>query len=529
MSDLRTTHLSTALEQKLNWLEQQGHAQLLTKIQHGIEKEGLRVDRQRKLSTQPHPEALGSALTHDFITTDYSEALLEFITPVFESSNEALDFLADLHRYTYRHLDGEQIWPASMPCVLPDEKEIPIARYGDSNIGKMKYIYRVGLEHRYGKIMQTIAGIHYNFSLPEAFWPVFQDYCKSSGQLKDFRSAAYFSLIRNFRRYSWLLMYLFGASPALCGSFLKGESRHLQTLKEGTLYLPYATSLRMSDLGYSNKAQASLNICFNHLQTYANSLNRAIQTPYPPYEEMGVKVDDEYRQLSSNILQIENEYYSDIRPKRVTQSGEKPVHALMSRGVEYIEVRNTDINPFLPLGIDQEQADFMDLFLISCLLMEEREISTEECDHICENHERVVNRGREPGLTLICDEQEKPLTEWGSELLDQVQLTATLLDRVSDSQRYSNTVEKQRNKLKDSSLTPSAQVLQLMTDNNWGYGEFVMHQADLHKETLMSQPLPEEVEKQLSKITQDSIAQQLQIEATDNVDFDTFLAEYFAS
>ncbi|MGH1462325.1 MAG: glutamate--cysteine ligase [Neptuniibacter sp.] len=521
--------MSSALEQKLNWLEQEGHAGLLTQIQHGIEKEGLRVDGHRRLSTNPHPDALGSALTHDYITTDYSEALLEFITPVFDSSNEALDFLSDLHRYTYKHLDGEQIWPASMPCELPEEKDIPIARYGSSNIGKMKYVYRVGLEHRYGKIMQTIAGIHYNFSMPEAFWPIYQEYNPGSKSLKDFRSAAYFSLIRNFRRYSWLLMYLFGASPALCRSFFKGEAPNLDTLSEGTLYLPYATSLRMSDLGYSNKAQASLNICFNHLHTYANSLNRAIQTPYPPYEEIGVRVDGEYRQLSSNILQIENEYYSDIRPKRVTQSGEKPVQALISRGVEYIEVRNTDINPFLLLGIDQEQADFMDLFLISCLLMEEREISTEECDHIGENHQRIVTRGREPGLTLICNEQEKPLTDWGHELLDQVQITARLLDRISKTERYSNTVTVQRDKLNDSSLTPSARVLQQMTEQKLGYGEFVMQQAEQHKKILMDEPLSGLVESKLNAIRDNSLEKQRTIEASDTLDFDTFLSDYFAS
>lgn len=521
--------MSTALEQKLAWLKQHGHATLLTQIQHGIEKEGLRVTPDRQLSTQAHPATLGSALTHDYITTDYSEALLEFITPVFDSSEGALEFLAHLHRFTYKHLDDELVWPASMPCVLPDEKQIPIAEYGSSNIGKMKHIYRVGLEHRYGKIMQTIAGIHYNFSLPETFWPVFQKFSQHTGSLQDFRSGAYFSLIRNFRRYSWLLMYLFGASPALCSSFMKGRQGNLQTFDKDTLYLPYATSLRMSDLGYSNKAQATLDICFNHLHTYANSLNRAIQTPYPPYEEIGVVVDGDYRQLNSNILQIENEYYSDIRPKRVIQSNEKPVQALISRGVEYIEVRNTDINPFLPLGIDQTQADFMDLFLISCLLMEEREISNEECEHIGENHHRVVTRGREPGLTLICNEAETPLADWGHSLLDQVQKVADLLDSLSDSQRYQQAIDDQRNKIKDASLTPSAQVLEQMRENDQSYSAFVMSQAELHQATLLNQPICTEIENRLDAMVFNSLEKQRQIESSDTSDFETFLAGYFAS
>lgn len=521
--------MSSTLEQKLNWLKNNGHAELLTKLQHGLEKEGLRVDKERKLAQTAHPETLGSALTHEYITTDYSEALLEFITPVFERSSDALSFLADLHRYTYQNLGDEQVWPASMPCVLPDESDIPIARYGSSNVGQMKYIYRVGLENRYGKIMQTIAGIHYNFSLPEELWPVLQENSNFTGSLQDFRSASYFSLIRNFRRYSWLLMYLFGASPALCASFLKGKEHALETLSEGTLYLPHATSLRMSDLGYSNKAQASLNICFNHLNTYASSLNRAIRTPYAPYDQIGIKLNGEYQQLNTNVLQIENEYYSDIRPKRITQSGEKPVHALIARGVEYIEVRNTDINPFLPLGIDQTQADFLDLFLISCLLMEEREISTDECEQINENHQRVVTRGREPGLTLIRNDEEVSLLNWGSSLLKEMQHTASLLDEAHASKRFSHSITEQQAKLDNVELTPSAQVLKVMREQNLNYGEFVMQQAEQHKQTLLAEPIGAEMAEKLTAMRSQSLQQQLDIEASDACDFDTYLEEYMAS
>lgn len=527
---MSSTHFSSALQQKLHWLKSNGHTDLLTKLQHGLEKEGLRVNSDCTLAQTPHPDALGSALTHEYITTDYSEALLEFITPVFERSSDALNFLADLHRYTYKNLDNEQVWPASMPCVLPEEADIPIARYGDSNVGKMKYIYRVGLENRYGKIMQTIAGIHYNFSLPESLWTVLQSHSESKKSLQEFRSASYFSLIRNFRRYSWLLMYLFGASPALCSSFLKGKDHKLETLSEGTLYLPYATSLRMSDLGYSNKAQASLNICFNHLNTYASSLNRAIRTPYTPYEEMGVKENGEYKQLNTNILQIENEYYSDIRPKRVTDSGEKPVHALIARGVEYIEVRNTDINPFLPLGIDQSQADFLDIFLTTCLLMEEKEISPEECDQINENHQRVVTRGREPGLTLLKnDDEEKSLVEWGTELLTEMSHTAALMDEAHSSKRFAETIASQQAKLADPALTPSAQVLKVMTTENLSYGEFVMQQAEQHKSTLLSEPMNPVMVDKLKTMQSHSLKEQRSIEASDKTDFDTYLADYMAS
>ncbi|WP_415889620.1 glutamate--cysteine ligase [Neptuniibacter sp. SY11_33] len=521
--------MSSALEQKLDWLNQAGHSGLLTQLQHGIEKEGLRVDDQSRLAQTSHPQALGSALTHAHITTDYSEALLEFITPVFEKSSDALNFLADLHRYTYQKLDKEQIWPASMPCLLPPEKEIPIARYGSSNVGQMKYIYRVGLEHRYGKVMQTIAGIHYNFSLPEAFWPLYHNFSGSELSLQDFRSAAYFGLIRNFRRYSWLLIYLFGASPALCSSFLKGKKHNLEEMGKGTLYLPYATSLRMSDLGYSNKAQASLNICFNHLDTYAKSLESAIRTPYQQYEDIGVKVDGEYRQLNTNVLQIENEYYSDIRPKRVTESGEKPIHALMSKGVEYIEVRNTDINPFLPLGIDQTQADFLDLFLVTCLLMDDSEISNAECEQIQDNHQQVVTRGREPGLTLINNDQAVTLKDWGIELLTEMEKTAALFDQAHGNSQFSEAIKAQKAKLLDPELTPSAQVLKDMQEQNFDHGDFVMQQAQRHKEALLSEAPSTEMAAMLEELSQSSLVEQQQIEAADQPDFDAYLADYMAN
>ncbi|HGW5396781.1 TPA: glutamate--cysteine ligase, partial [Klebsiella pneumoniae] len=163
---------------------------------------------------------------------------------------------------------------------------------------------RKGLALRYGKTMQCIAGIHYNFSLPERLWPLLRQAEGSELSERDYQSAAYIALIRNFRRYSWLLMYLFGASPALDAGFLRGRPSQLERLDEHTLYLPYATSLRMSDLGYQNNAQAGLTPCYNDLQSYIDSLRQAVSTPYPPYEKVGTKQDGEWVQLNTNILQI---------------------------------------------------------------------------------------------------------------------------------------------------------------------------------------------------------------------------------
>jgi len=519
--------LSEALYKHLELLEQSGRSSVLQGIMHGIEKEGLRVTESGALSQSEHPSALGSALTHPHITTDYSEALLEFITPVFTDSRDALGFLSDLHRFSYQKLDQELIWSGSMPGFIPDEGAIPIARYGSSNVGQMKHIYRVGLKYRYGKMMQTIAGIHYNFSMPDKFWQAYQELQQNKDDLQTFRSEAYFGLIRNFRRFGWILLYLFGASPALCSSFLQGRDIPLERHDDETFFLPHATSLRMSDLGYSNKTQSSLDICFNHLNSYTDSLAKAINTPYQPYSDLGIKVDGSYRQLNGNILQIENEYYSDIRPKRVTHSGEKPIQALQRRGIEYIEVRNTDINPFLPVGIDQQQADFMDAFLVTCLLRSSPVIDADECRTTNENIQQVVSRGREPGLQLIDGTQQRSLTEWGNEILQHVTATAKVMDNHL-GQRYQDAVKAQQQKLEDSALTPSAQVLATLQQQQCSYNEFMLQQSRQHRAQLLAESMPGQQQEYLDKQVQESLQQQQAVETADNISFDEYLSNYLA-
>ncbi|WP_293267884.1 glutamate--cysteine ligase [Neptunomonas sp.] len=521
--------MASVLKKQLEQLVSSGNDIHLKGVLHGIEKEGLRVDSSGELSQTGHPLGLGSALTNGDITTDYSESLLEFITPVFETPEEALGLLENLHKFSYQHLGNELIWGGSMPCHIKSEADIPIARFGSSNVGQLKHIYRVGLEHRYGKMMQTIAGIHYNFSLPDSFWQALQTQQGNTESLQAFRSASYFRMIRNFRRHSWLLLYLFGASPALCDSFLEGKKHNLETLHDHTLYLPYATSLRMSDLGYSNKAQASLNICFNHLNTYISSLHRAIHTPYGAYETIGTKVDGHYKQLNTNILQIENEYYSDIRPKRVAAPGEKPLHALQQRGVEYIEVRNTDINPFLPTGIDSQQAKFLDAFLISCLLMSDDEISEVECDMISVNLEKVVSRGREPELALETLNGPVSLISAGHEVLQQVKMTADMLSDLHRDASYTHSVAAQHEKLIDVSLTPSAQVLKALKDSGLNHTEWLLEKSAEHRQTFNQSPLPAAIQQKLTEKVNESLSSQAEIEAGDTLNFDQYLAEYLES
>ena len=188
---------------------------LLWSACRGIEKESLRVSREGALSQETHPASLGSPLTHPNITTDFSEAQLELITNVHNSPEALMDELDKIHRFTYQSLNSEILWTSSMPCDLVGDQDIPIGRYGSSNIALAKNIYRRGLGNRYGRLMQTISGIHYNFSLPEGFWKTYAE-AHSSKDHQKLRDKAYFALIRNFRRYSWLLIYLFGCCHLSC-------------------------------------------------------------------------------------------------------------------------------------------------------------------------------------------------------------------------------------------------------------------------------------------------------------------------
>lgn len=518
--------MNPVLTDRIERLRNSGTYVHLSEALHGIEKEGLRVAPSGGISLSPHPAKLGSALTNRYITTDFAESLLEFITPVSTDPGAALHFLETIHQFVYTHLDDELLWASSMPCRIDDVSMIPIARYGTSNIGRMKHVYRVGLEHRYGKMMQSIAGIHYNFSLPETFWEAYRELSEVKDSLQAFTSSSYFAMIRNFRRSSWLLLFLFGASPALSRTFLEGDTQGFDTLLDDTLYLPYATSLRMSDLGYSNTTQSSINICFNQLKTYTKTLTEAINTSHPDFEEIGVIVDGAYRQLSTTILQIENEYYSDIRPKRVPGSEESALQALKRAGVEYVEVRNTDVNPLLPLGMDLEQALFLDTFLIGCLLMGDDFITQTECGIIAANQRKVTTRGREPQLHLSGRNGEIGIEEAGSDLLRQFALVAELLDHTNHTDIYGKAVQAQFEKLQDPSLTPSARILQALEGSGMEYTDWVLDVSRGHRETLVLSPQDATIFKQLSNESRESVVEQLEIEENDTVDFETFLAKY---
>ncbi|MFK7730685.1 MAG: glutamate--cysteine ligase [Pseudomonadales bacterium] len=528
--------MSSALNQRINELQKSDAHRLLRVVNRGIEKESLRVQSDGNIAQTAHPTAFGSALANPHITTDFSEALLEFITPVCQSVDEVLGWLREIHQFSYAGLNGagstaasqETLWAASMPCILPDDTGIAVAQYGSSNVGQMKTAYRLGLGERYGRAMQTIAGVHYNFSFSEEFWAAYQHQCAASGSLQDFKTEQYFHLIRNFRRYSWLLVYLFGASPALCQTFLGHDQHQLSRRGKGTLFSEHGTSLRMGDLGYQSSEQESLYVCYNSLDEYATTLSGALTQAIPSYERIGTHRDGQRIQLSTALLQIENEFYSSVRPKRVTQSGEPPLTALMERGVEYIEVRCLDVNPYLPMGIDAEQIRFIDAFLLFCLLEDSPPIPMEECSAIGVDNKMVVNNGRSSEAQVTLDGQSMAVTAAAKELMSRIEACSGLFDQAKESNRFSAAWRTQYSKVCGELALPSAQVLADLADFDESYFKFAMHKSREHAQSFAENPLSAERQEYFNNCTQQSVEKQAAIEAADTTDFETFLANYYA-
>ncbi|HBL4692247.1 glutamate--cysteine ligase [Citrobacter sedlakii] len=510
------------VSQALTWLER--HPQALKGIQRGLERETLRVNADGTLATTGHPEALGSALTHKWITTDFAEALLEFITPVDGDIQHMLTFMRDLHRYTARKLGDERMWPLSMPCYIAEGQDIELAQYGTSNVGRMKTLYREGLKNRYGALMQTISGVHYNFSLPMAFW---QAKCgEMDGEAaKEKISAGYFRLIRNYYRFGWVIPYLFGASPAICSSFLQGKPTTLPFEKTdcGMYYLPYATSLRLSDLGYTNKSQSNLGITFNDLHDYVAGLKRAIKTPSEEYAAIGIEKDGKRLQINSNVLQIENELYVPIRPKRVTRSGESPSDALLRGGIEYIEVRSLDINPFSPIGVDEQQVRFLDLFMVWCVLADAPEMSSGELQCTRTNWNRVILEGRKPGLTLGigCETAQFPLTKVGKDLFRDLKRVAQTLDSIHGGEDYQKVCDELVACFDNPELTFSARILRSMIDN--GIGGTGKALGEAWRNVLREEPLEILQEEEFIAEREASLRRQREVEAADSEPFERWL------
>lgn len=521
----------SVLSKRLDQLRTAKNLAGLADLTRGVEKESLRVSSRATLSKAPHPQALGAALTHPHITTDFSEALLEFITPPEKNVNNIISKLDDLHTFTYQHIGDESLWVNSMPCTLNNDADIPIAQYGDSNSGRMKSIYRLGLGHRYGRSMQTIAGIHFNFSVSDDLWAFLHETDASNLPLVSYKTDGYLKLIRNFRRNFWLLLYLFGAAPAVCSSFIKGREHTLKPVKPDdsrTLHTPYATSLRMGDLGYQSSAQESLKPSYNNIDDYIKTLCDAITQQHADYSAIGIKDQSgNYQQLNDCLLQIENEFYSVIRPKRTAKSGQTALSALANGGIEYIEVRCLDLNPFENIGISKQQIQFLDIFLLFCLLEDSPLSDENENQNILQNQKRMVYEGRKPGLKLHDFDNERSAAQWSQQIMEKLQPIAELIDTQNNSKDYQNALKAEQKKLNDSTLTPSAKIIEQLGHDNISFYHLAMGQSQENREYFKNRKLSASTAADFTQIATESRVKQKDIEADTSMSFEKYLENYY--
>lgn len=493
---------------------------LVFEIRQGIERECLRVDVQGHTALTAHPYGLGSKLTHRFITTDYSENLLEFITGVHSSESGLFNELNNIHAFTYSKLGEELLWPNSMPAILPEEENIPIANFGPSHIGQLKTLYRKGLAHRYGKSMQSIAGLHYNFSLSDNFWKNLKTELQDNRELQEFKDENYFKLIRNFQRYKWLLIYFFSASNIVHKSFLTGKKHQLLQLSPDTYYNPEAVSLRMGGLGYTSQAQANIQICYNNVSSYIQTLEKARLCSYPPYEEIGLEKDGERIQLNTHLLQIDNEFYSTVRPKNVAKSKESALKALYLRGTEYIEIRLCDINPFSAVGISKEQVCFLQLFLMWCLAKDSDLIGSNECKELEENFKKVVREGNSSQLSLVRNQETVLMKDWMFELMEEIGLLAQKFSEVDGF--YMIAFDKYVRTLEDGESNLSKELLDKIRTKS-----FISFNLDLAKEHKKTLVLSETVAQEFNDFAKISHQEEERLIKENHGDFETFLRQYF--
>ena len=509
----------------LDQIKKSNAASELNFINRGIEKESLRVDLNGRISQKSHPTGLGAALTNPYITTDFSEALLELVTPTFNSAAECLNFLADLHIFVNQNLEEESLWPLSMPCHIESEEDIPIGNYGISNQGMMKTVYRRGLSNRYGSMMQAIAGIHYNFSFSDRFLKVLAEL--SSSNEKELKNQVYLGIARNFRRFGWLYLLLYGSSPVATKSFADNRAHDMNDLNDQDLYKPHATSLRMGDLGYISHAQDSLNISYNSIKKYGSDLRSALKTSYSDYKSLGEFKDGERIQLNDSIIQIENEYYSTIRPKRVCPTGDRPINVLEAEGIDYVELRCIDLNPSSFIGITEEQVYFLDLLILYSFFNDSPEITDSESNELFKIHKTVVNEGRMPGAMIKTNAGKTSIKDEALRILSGMKEIAEFMDNeVSENgdRVWSDYLSNQITVAENLDLALSGNLLKDIQDQDVNFQEYGLRLSHLHKHQ-MDNTSPKN-DHSFSAIANESLVAAEKIEKENQIDFEDYLKEF---
>ncbi len=392
----------------------------------GLEKENVRVNSNGDLSLAPHPKALGDKTTHPYITTDFSESQIEMITPPSKSIDEAYYFMENLHDIVSLNIGDEYLWPQSIPPVLPEENKIPIARYDESEKGREAEEYREMLAKKYGKRKQLISGIHYNFSFDDDFLLELKRVIGDERPFKEYRDDIYMKISRNLLKYNWFLVYMFGASIGSHESYSKICNNKMIEGKDGTYYFPYATSFRNGPCGYKN------------LKDYMIS-----------YKSVADYVEDIKSLVEVGEISSAKEYYSSVRLKSTI--GGDILKTLPESGVDYLELRFIDLNPFKKVGIERKTLYFLHLFLIYCMISEDRDYTEKLKKEDDYNTMIASSVGRQGETELLRCGEKVNIVEWKLEIVDELEELIKLL--VPRKEEYKKSLEEIRKRIIDRSLS----------------------------------------------------------------------------
>lgn len=352
---------------------------LVEKVQRGnfgLEKENLRVDREGHLALTPHPAVFGDKKKNPYITVDFSESQLEMITPSFKKVEDAYYFMENLHDIVTENLENEYLWPQSIPPIIPEEENIPVAQFDED---KASEEYRKNLAAKYGKYLQLLSGIHYNFSFDNDFIKEFYEKSESKESFKDFKNNLYMKVARNYMKHSWLLVYLLGASAVVHKSYCTNCIGKMQVFDKDLYYFENGISFRNGICGYRNKKE--LYVSHNSLEEYINDLKKYI---------------------AEGTIQGAREYYSSLRLK--AKNPKDLLGSLEEDGIEYLEVRSIDLNPFARIGIELEDMQFIHLFMLHMLIKGECSFTKDDYLATKENEKMLATHGlnEEFMVTGVC-------------------------------------------------------------------------------------------------------------------------------
>jgi glutamate--cysteine ligase len=295
---------------------------------------------------------------------------------------------------------------------------------------------------------------------------------------------------------------------------------HIDT--DATYSLQYATSLRMSPLGYANNRTGNMDVSFNDLDSYLGDLRRLVSTDHPDYLN-----SVETPQINSKILQIENELYAYVRPKQpLLNNEERHITALKNRGIKYLEVRLIDINPFSPTGVTKQQLYFMRVFITYCLLSESDVFLAGEQDDIRKDNENISLYGRDNKQKVHFRGKSMPIQDAYGFIADGLMAIATVLDSVEQDDNHIKSILHYNRMIQNMTMTPSCQLLAFMEKSNYSFHvasrKLSESHAALYKKAVHQ---PGALALQNAVATSSVEAKQI-IESSDTVSFAKYIENY---